>query len=191
MQFQTRWAQLFADLDAQFIAAEATELGLEVADRTRGELAGIELSRRLRARIGQRVDLHVCGAGRVAGSLLRMGADWALVATERGEPVEVLVMLDAVVAAVDLPLRSVADGGLDVLASRVGRGPALRALARDRALVRVVLRDGTIVRGTPDRVGADFLDLALHDRDDAPRPDLVTSRWTIAWAPIAVVGRET
>lgn len=188
VQFQTRWARLFADLEAQFDALEADELSIEVADRTRGELAAVTLANRLRAQVGRLVQLRMLGAGPVVGILTRVGADWATVASST-EPIELLVMLDCVTAAVDLPPQAVSDSGVDPLARRLGRGPVLRALARDRAPLQFRLRDASTVTGTPDRVGADFVDIAVHAVDQAPRLAEVRSRWTIAWDAIAVVQR--
>lgn len=191
VQFQTRWAQLFADLEAQSAAAEAADLGLEIADRTRGELAAIALANRLRARVGARVDLRVVGSPTpVTGTLTRVGADWALVAAS-ADPAEMLVMIDALAVAVDLPAGAMAESGIDRVSSRLGRGTVLRALARDRAPVHIRMRDGTGVSGTLDRVGADFLDLARHEMDEVPRVSQVRSRWTLAWGAIAMVVRAT
>lgn len=188
MHLQSRWAHLFADLEAQYGAAEALELQTEVADRTRGELAGIALVNRLRAQVGTRVELRVHGAPPVVGTMTRVGADWALVASDQTETV---VMLDAVTSAVDLPPEAVSPTGVDRLAGRLGCGTVLRALARDRAKVRIQLRDGSTVIGTPDRVGADFVEIASHPIDQAPRIGQVRARWTIAWCAIAVLVRDS
>lgn len=191
VHFQTRWAQLFADLEAQSASVEASDLSLEIADRTRGELAAISLANRLRAQIGARVHLRVLGSAEQAtGTLTRVGADWALVAAP-ADQVEMLIMLDALVAAINLPAGALAESGVDRVTSRLGRGAVLRALARDRAPVHIRMRDGTSVSGTLDRVGADFLDLARHEMDQAPRPAQVRSRWTLAWSAIAMVVRGT
>jgi hypothetical protein len=190
VHYQTRWAQLFADLEAQYDRLEAEELDLEIADRTRGELAAISLANRLRAHVGHQVDLRVLGSAPVHGVLTRVGADWAIVASVT-EPIEQLVMLNCVVAAVELPPQAVSEAGVDSIARRLGRGAVLRALARDRAALRFRLRDGAAVIGTPDRVGADFVDVALHAADQTPRLVDVQSRWTIAWDAISVVLRAT
>ena len=92
-------------------------------------------------------------------------ADWALVAT----PAETIVVLDALIAAVELGMAAVSDTGVDPVASRVGMGPVWRAIARDRTPVSIQLRDGSTVTGTPDRVGADFVDVACHELGAAPR----------------------
>jgi hypothetical protein len=48
--------------------------------------------------------------------------------------------------------------------ARLGLGSALRGVAEERDPVLVHLLDGGTVRGTPRRVGADFVELA--DPDD-------------------------
>jgi hypothetical protein len=183
---QTRWQRLFADLEAQAVAAESTELAIEVSDRTRGEVARIGLTNRLRANVGHRVDLRAQGAAPVVGTLMRVGADWALLAT----PNETIVMLDALIAAVDLPPSALSESGVDLVTSRVGLGVVWRAIARDRTPVRIQLRDGSVVTGTPDRVGADFVDLACHEFDEAPRGREVKTRWALTWTAISVVTRR-
>jgi len=183
---QMRWQQLFADLEAQVRAAEDADLALEVSDRTRGEVARISLVNRLRASIGRRVELRVHGADSVTGTLLRVGQDWALVAT----PAETVVVLDALLAAVDLEPAAMSESGVDVVSSRFGLGPVWRSIARDRTPVRIQLRDGSTLTGTPDRVGSDFVDIACHELDEAPRRSAVLTRWTIGWQATAVITRR-
>ena len=185
-RMQTRWQELFADLEAQARADEALDLAAEVADRTRGELARVSLVSRLRSRVGGPVSLQVSGAGSVAGTLVRVGADWLLVLA----PDETIVPLDAVGAAVNLPLEAVPASGVGPVASRLRLGSVVRAMARDRSVLAVMLRDGTAVVGTPDRVGADFFDLAVHGRDQAPRRTQVRSRWAVAFGAVATLSRS-
>jgi hypothetical protein len=181
-----RWRELFDDLEAQWQSLERADRDAEIAERTRGELARVLLMNRLRAHIGGRLTVHTLAGGAVAGELQRVGADWLLVAC----PQECVVPLAAVAAVTELGPSSVSPDGVGLVAGRLTLASALRALARDRAAVTVVLGDGTVVTGTPDRVGADFVDLAVHARDEVPRPALVRRRATVPHAAIAVVRRQ-
>src|SRR4051794_29716707 len=75
-----RWDRLFDDLDAQLLAADAAELGGEVSDRTRREVARLHLADRARMAPGAEVSVGVGAAGAVAGrrgrSGARRGAGW-------------------------------------------------------------------------------------------------------------------
>lgn len=182
----TRWQELFADLEAQARSIDMGELAAEVADRTRGEASRIGMVSRLRRRIGHPVNLQVTGVGSVTGRLNGMGADWMLVSA--GD--DVVVVTEAVAAVVNLPPEAEAESAQVRLASRVPLTMVLRAMARDRSVVQVALRDGGTVTGTPDRIGRDFLDVAVHPSDLAPRLGQVRSRWTVATAAIAAVSRR-
>ncbi len=67
----------------------------------------------------------------------------------------------------------------------------LRVVARDRSVVLMRLQDGTRYVGTPDRVGADFVDVAIHDGDVAPRAGSVRSRVTVPFSALALVQRNS
>jgi hypothetical protein len=182
-----RWDQLFADLEGQARAKEELELNAEMTDRVRGELGQISLLNRLRAQVSQPVTLVVDGAGRIGGDLIQVGADWLLLQT----PGEVVIPLTAVVGVSDLPAAAVSPDGVSVVSSRLRLTAALRAVAIDRAAVTVTLRSGDTVIGTPDRVGADFVDLAVHERGETPRRSSVRTRLTLAFSALAAVRRDS
>jgi hypothetical protein len=182
-----RWDDLFADLEGEFVAGRQLELDAEIADQTRAEQAQITLANRLRARIGAGVTLHVAGVGTVQGTLRRVGADFLLL-DATGETV---VPLDAVTASSGLPPDAVAEAGVSEVARRLPMRTVLRALAADRAYVLVRRRTGESDGGTVSRVGADFVDLVLHDPSEPPRAGAVRSTLTVATGSMAVVVRQS
>lgn len=178
---RVRWETLFADLEAQLTAAERAEADAEVAELTRGQWARTALADRLRASAGQPLRLVLAGGERVAGSCADIAPEWLTLAGEAGP---VLVPLHAV-AWVDGLGRSVAPPAGQVL-RRLGLGAALRALARDRAGVRVLTSGGTVT-GTIDRVGADHLDLAEHAPGEPRRASAVRGVLTVPFAALRAV----
>ena len=180
-----RWQRLFDDVEAQLEAADRAELASEVADRTRREVARVRLVDRLRANVGAELRLTLAGAGPLAGRLQRVGPDWLLLQPAAGP--SALVVRAAVSGVEGLPAAAVEPGSEGPVLSRLELGHALRAIARDRAPVAVVLRDGVVLDGTLDRVGADFVDLALHPVGEARREAAVRAMRTLTLEGIAVV----
>jgi hypothetical protein len=181
-----RWQELFADLEGQARSLEANDLDSEVADRTRAELAGITVESRLRAHLSRQVTLSVAGAGDVSGTLQRIGGGWLLLAT----PDETVIPLSAILAAWNLQLTAISKEGGDPLGGRVSLTAVIRAVARDRSPVVIRLRDGKSITGTPERVGADFVDVSVHDLDVAPRQGQIRARATVSFAAIALLHRK-
>ena len=162
-----RWTALFADLEAQLEAAERGELAAEVADRSRREAALVPAGDRLAAAVGAQVGVTVVGAGAVSGRLVDTGPDWLLL-EEVGRR-ELLVPWPAVLSVSGLGARTREPGAVGEVAARLDLRWALRGLARSRAGLSVVLRDGTVHAGTLDRVGADHVELAGHPAGEARR----------------------
>lgn len=180
-----RWEQLFADLEAEYDAAAAAELGSEVADRTRRELARLRLVDRLRPHADHALELAVEGGQRVAGTLREVGPDWLLLADRPGS--EVLVPLDAVLWLRGLGRPSVDPGTWTTVDGRLDLRVALRRLARDRAGGLLLLRDGTGLTGTLDRVGADWVEVAVHAPGEARRAAEVREVRTVPLRALALV----
>jgi hypothetical protein len=137
-------------------------------------------------RAGQRLRLDVAGSPALTGPLHEVGPDWLLVADDAGR--EVLVALGAVQAVAGLTREHAPEAS--AVRRRLALASALRGLARDRAAVALRLRDGTVLSGTVDRVGADFVELAEHPVGEPRRPDQVTGVRAVAFGAVATVTRS-
>ena len=166
-----RWKALFDDLEAQAEALLRGELDAEVRDRVRRETSLLRLSDRLASTVGGPLTLHVVGAGVLHVRLLDNGSDWLLVEDAGGR--EVLVPALALLSVSGVGPRAQAPGGEGEVGKRLDLRWALRGLARDRAGLALVLRDGSTVGGTLDRVGVDFVELAEHGAGEARRAGAV------------------
>lgn len=179
-----RWDRLFDDLEAQLALDDVRELEAEVADRTRRERALLDVHTRLLANVGSsHVGLRL-PARVVAGCLVDVGPDWALVETAPGRPVLVALAAVRAVSGVGPGARTPS-----VVARRFGLGAALRAVSRDRAVVEVADVDGQGVTGTIDVVGADHLELAEHASDEVRRTANVTGRLLVPFWSLGSVRR--
>jgi hypothetical protein len=180
-----RWDELFADLEGQAASAEAAELAAEVADRTRREVGRLRLVDRLRAGSGASLVVRVLGGEVLTGTVADVGADWVLL--EQAGTRAALVPLTAVVALSGLGSRAELPESEGAVLSRLDLRYALRRLVRDRAVVEVVLSDGTAVSGTFDRVAADHVDLAQHQVEQARRTRAVVQVLHVPLGAIALV----
>ena len=170
-----RWESLFADMEAQLAAGRLADVRAAEAELARAERASITHASRARASVGRPVRMLVGGADVVEGELIDAAPDWLLLATSSVR--RALVPLAAVAAVDGLATHAAPAAG--VVESRLGLGTALRALARDRVVVRV-RAGGADLTGRIERVGADHLDLA--DLDGARR-----GGWAVAFATLRVV----
>lgn len=175
-----RWEGLFADLEGQLAAQERRELDSEVAERTRRERALVDLTARLGGSVGAPTTLLLTGGRTVEGELRDLGDGWLLVVDG---PRGLLVPHAAVLAVVGSAPRAEEPR----TARRFGMGYALRALARDRATVALDLRDGPVLVGTIDVVGADHLVLAEHPEGEPRRRENVRRALTVPFAALRVV----
>lgn len=184
-----RWDDLFADLEAQQRHLERRERDTEVAEHTRAERGQVQLLDRLLAAEAPSLRLRVRGVGWLSAALRDVGTDWVLLdqgGTLEGRGREVLVPLAAVTAVEGLGR---ATGPGPPGSRRLGLRAALRAVSRDRAVVRLHDTDGDHVTGTVDAVLADHLDLARHP-DDAPRrATQVRGVVSVPYAAVALVRR--
>lgn len=154
-----RWDALFDDLEAQAAALATAQRAAEVDERTRIEVGTLTVTDRLRAAVDARVALRLPADLTVRGTVERVGPDWLLLAEDTGR--EALVATAALLGVRGLGRQAGTPGSMGVAASRLTLRHALRGVARDRSAVRVHLVEGS-VDATIDRVGADFVDVAVH-----------------------------
>jgi hypothetical protein len=183
-----RWEGLFADLEAQADYLEASERAAEIDERTRIEQAQLTVLDRLRPTVGSRITLWCRGGLAISGAVRRVNSHWILIA--EAADCEALVSVAALTSISGLGrLSAPADDG-DRVESQIGLRQALRRLALDRSVVRVYLHDGAVVTGTLDRVGADFVEIALHTAGESRRRSEVREMRLLVISAIAVVRRE-
>ncbi|HVE64759.1 MAG TPA: hypothetical protein VNB94_13285 [Mycobacteriales bacterium] len=180
-----RWQRLFDDLEAEYDAGAAAELEIEVATRARGEWARLGLVDRLRPAIGHPLVLHTSGAAALRGTLCGLGPDWLLLAEAAGD--EVVVPLASLLSVSGLGARSAAPGSEGQVVARLALGHALRGIARRRAGVAITLLDGSVLHGTLDRVGADFVELAEHPAGEPRRAPAVSGVRALPFSALACV----
>jgi hypothetical protein len=183
-----RWQQLFADLEAQVDALERAERSDEVAERTRSEFAAVTAFDRYRAAGDQAVRLGLPGGLAVVGRIVGAAPEWLLI--DEGEGREVLVATAALVTVRGLGREAGVPDGAGVVATRLGLRVALRGLARDRSGVRLHLRDGAVLDATIDRVGADFVEVALHPPDEPRRQRDVRETGLVPFSALAAMRRR-
>lgn len=180
---RVRWERVFEDLEAQVAAADVAERDAETLDRTRTEQSALTLVDRLLPAVGQRVVLDVQGLGPVEARLEQVASGWLLL---RAGAEQLLVPIGSVLGVRGLG-RAAQVAGESAMVRRLGLGTPLRALARTRAVVRLVLVDGTTLTGTLDRVGADHVDLAEHPGDEPRLAHAVRGVRTVPWWSLACV----
>lgn len=181
-----RWEALFDDLEAQLQVQAAAEQRAEVAERSRAEVAQVQLADRIRAHTGVELTLRLRDGQRLRGRCRDVAVEWLVLddGAAAAGTAQVLVPLAAVTAVGGLS-RAVAPAPGAVL-RRLGLPHALRALARDRAPVRLHL-DGGTVTGTIDRVGADHVDVAEHPVGEPRRAQAVRGVVTVRLAALTAV----
>lgn len=183
-----RWQALFADLEAQADALTVAERAAEIDDRIRAEAADLSLRDRLRGQVGSSVRLSCAAASHVSGRIEHVGRDWVLVEEQAGR--QAVALLDAIHSVGQLGRLAAAPGSESRVESRLGTRHMLRALARDRAGLRIYLRDGSVLDGTIDRLGSDYLELASHPVGELRRRSAVRESILVRIGSIAVIRRD-
>lgn len=138
--------------------------------------------------MGVPLAVRLAGGAAVTGAVTRAGRDWWLLVADEGR--EVLVATARVVGVSGLGRDSAPPGTAGAVESRTRLTQLLRALTRDRSEVRIELADGTVIAGTLDRVGADFVDLATHPTGEPRRRHDVRGIQLIPLAAVAAVRRS-
>jgi hypothetical protein len=184
-----RWDALFADLEAQAAVLSAAERDAEIADRTRSEVGRLGLIDRLRPAVGGQLMVTCRGQLTLTGRLARVHPEWLLV--EEDIDREAIVAISAVISIGGLTRLSAAPDSMSAVDARFGLRLALRGIARDRSPGRLYLADGTVIDGTLDRVGADFVEVAVHPAGEPRRRSAVSQTVVLATAALVAVRRET
>lgn len=183
-----RWDALFDDLDGQLAAAELAAVESEVSERVRLEQSGIEFADRIRGQLQRHLRVRVEGGTVFGGEVTHVGSEW-------------LVLRDGT-RSVLLPFHSLQSveglGRFSRVESSVGRrrlgvASAFRALARDRARVAIYLkgseRTSTLV-GTIDRVGRDFIEVAVAPIGELRSAENVSGVFAIPFSALVAVGSQ-
>ncbi len=195
-----RWERFFDDLEDQLAAEWEAERAALESEAERLRLARVDLRARL---VGLARDAEAPLTIELADGLCvevrisAVGADWIAAAEHAGghrlllAPIPALRAVQAAHGDLLSSARPVEHG--DRLAERVTFALAMRDLARRRVGVAIGTASGSdgpsgrILTGTVDRVGADHLDLALHDAGAPRRASEVRSYRMLPLAAIAWV----
>jgi hypothetical protein len=180
-----RWDDLFADLDAQALGLELAERAGEIAERTRHEVGRVSLVDRLLAARDTEVSLAMGPDLHLAGAVRRVGPDWLLLHENAGR--ESVIALARVTHIRGLSARVAP--GLGAVASRWDLRMMLRAIVRDRSVVRLHLAQNAVLDGTIDRVAADHLDLAVHAAGEMRRREAVREVLVVPLASVVALRR--
>jgi hypothetical protein len=183
-----RWEALFGDLEAQAAALDQAEVAAEVAERARAELTGLALVDRARGALGSAVHLRYPHGVTVSGRLARVGPDWLLL--DELDRAETLAAAVPLLGVRGLGRYAAVPASTGVIESRTRLRMLLRAIARDRSAVRIYLVDGSVLDATIDRVGGDFVEVAMHATAEPRRWDAVRDVEVVPISAIAVVRRS-
>jgi hypothetical protein len=193
-----QWERFFEDLEDLLAAEWEAERAALESEAERLRLARVDLRARLVgiARDAEApVTIELADGVTLDVRLMAVGADWIAAAESEGGRRLVLAPLASLrglhAAHGDLLRSARSHESTYRLAERVTFALALRDLARRRVGVAVapagVDASGRILTGTIDRVGADHLDLALHDARAPRRASEVRSYRLIPIAAVAWV----
>ena len=179
-----RWDALFDDMEAQLASVDRLELEAEIAERSRADVAGVELEDRLRGSRGLRVGVHLASGSFFDGTLSHVGAESLVLSDPYRQ-----VLIPYAAASRYQGLRRLAMEEPSSVRRKLGLASALRGLARDRADLSVFLIGGAEgmpgLSGVIDRVGRDYFDLAVTRPGEARRATNVSQ---VATVPFSALG---
>jgi hypothetical protein len=101
---------------------------------------------------------------------------------------ETVVRLAAVVSVAGLGSQASVAGAEGEVGARLGLAYVLRGIARDRSDVVMSLTDGSTLTGRVDRVGADFIDIAIRAGTPEGGAEPLGT-WTVPFSAIAALRR--
>lgn len=159
-----RWDALFSDYEGQMNAARDDNWRAEVADRTRGERAAVDLAARISGAHGHVVSVTLIDGETVTGHVRDSAQSWVLLEDDGAR--NHVVPAHAITAVQGL---SAVAHHLSAVERRLDLTHALRALSRDRVRVRISTA-GSEVRGIIAAVHADHLDIAEQSRERVSVP---------------------
>jgi hypothetical protein len=183
-----RWDGLFADLEAQALALAVAERNAEIDERTRAEAGLLNIADRLRPSIGASIGVRCAGGLHLSGRVRLVGSEWLLLVEGSGR--EAVVATAAIWSVAGLGRLSATADSIGLVETRLGMRHVLRGIVRDRSVVRLHLRDGVILDGTVDRVGGDFLELAMHAAGELRRRKEVREVMVVALAAVVALRRD-
>jgi hypothetical protein len=149
-------ARLLADLEGQADGLQLAERAVEVHELSVAQYAEVELVGRLHASVGRDVRVGTVDGHDLRGRLVSVGADWVSLDDGRGD---CFVPLAGVTLIGGLA-RGARPEAARSLAARLSFRSVLRGIAAEGGSCAVHLSGGRVLRGVPERVGADFVELA-------------------------------
>lgn len=190
-----RWDRLFEDLEHQLDSDREAERAAVADEAERLRVSKLGLRERLIALLDPEtptsVTVELTDASTRQGRLDAVGADVVVLRSAGSARATTILRLDAVVAigmareAMRRSVRADAARGRSPLADRLTWGYILRDTARRREAVLLLLNAGRTLHGTIDRVGADHLDIALHERGTSRRSAEVTDHRVVPFSAVA------
>jgi len=193
-----RFDLLFDDLEGQLESQLAAESAQQRSEEERLRAARTALRERLSALAGGTaggIRLHLIDGSTVEFVRATIGRDWLAAELPAGGdwivPLAAIasVSLDAAQTQASrerMPQAQPPEPG--ALAAKIGIGVVLRDLARRRVPLDVQTRaESASLHGTIDRIGADHLDLAVHERGVARRQSAVLETRLVPFAALVMV----